>query len=202
VNSNHASFDIQSIPRELPESSIRLRSLLINLTSNHLIYARMDAFPYFYWWDEYPVSNSYPVPDNHPSAWAIIQSLLEATHRYLKLKPGEPIGHRIETSRHCQRIFDALVQPVHSNTDTKSNQRPDNHDSISVRPTRTRPQGLDSPLHQRYSRLHPNNNPPFIHEDRHPSSPGLSRTATSATVVINLARVDQNSPWILVLPST
>jgi hypothetical protein len=41
-NSQHSSFDVQSIPQAaLPESSVRLRPLLISLSSNNLSYARM-----------------------------------------------------------------------------------------------------------------------------------------------------------------
>ncbi|KAJ5306868.1 hypothetical protein PENANT_c003G02266 [Penicillium antarcticum] len=127
-NSKHASFDVQSIAgAPLPESSIRLRPLLISLTSNNLSYARMGEL--LRWWDAYPVSENYPAPYNDPSAWGIVPAwgyatveettipeLPKGTVLYgfwpttstptdLHLKPGKPTGHWIEISGHRQKMM-------------------------------------------------------------------------------------------------
>ncbi|KAJ6010036.1 hypothetical protein N7522_005052 [Penicillium canescens] len=127
-NSQHASFDVQSIPQSvLPESSVRLRPLLISLTSNNLSYARMGQM--LHWWDAYPVSENYPAPYNDPSTWGIVPAwgyatveettipeLPKGTVLYgfwpttstpavLQLKRGETNGHWVEISGHRQQMM-------------------------------------------------------------------------------------------------
>ncbi|KGO78344.1 Protein of unknown function DUF2855 [Penicillium italicum] len=127
-NRQHVSFNLE-VPtqRELPDSSVRIRTQLIGLTSNNLTYARMGGF--LRWWDAYPVSEDYPAPHNDSSAWGIVPAwgyatveettipeLPKGTLLYgfwpttstptdLKLKRSSPEGHWIETSDHRQQLM-------------------------------------------------------------------------------------------------
>lgn len=48
-NRQHASFKLEAAtPSKLSESSVRVRTLLISLTSNNLSYARMGQFLHWY----------------------------------------------------------------------------------------------------------------------------------------------------------
>ncbi|KAJ5371763.1 Protein of unknown function DUF2855 [Penicillium concentricum] len=127
-NRQHASFNLEKdAQRELSESSVRIRTQLISLTSNNLTYALMGGF--LRWWDAYPVSEDYPAPYNDPSAWGIVPAwgyatveettipeLPKGTLLYgfwpttstptdLKLKRGSPEGHWIEASDHRQQLM-------------------------------------------------------------------------------------------------
>ncbi|KAJ6186545.1 hypothetical protein N7519_007846 [Penicillium mononematosum] len=126
-NRQHASFDFEVAVKELSESSVRIRTQLISLTSNNLTYALMGDF--LHWWDAYPVSEDYPAPYNDSSAWGIVPAwgyatvedttipeLPKGTLLYgfwptastptdLKLKRGSPEGHWIETSDHRQQLM-------------------------------------------------------------------------------------------------
>ncbi|KAJ5462429.1 hypothetical protein N7530_010634 [Penicillium desertorum] len=126
-NRQHASFDFEVAQSELSESSVRIRTQLISLTSNNLTYALMGAF--LHWWDAYPVSEAYPAPYNDSAAWGIVPAwgyaaveettipeLPKGTLLYgfwptasaptdLKLKRGSPEGHWIETSDHRQQLM-------------------------------------------------------------------------------------------------
>ncbi|KAJ5209984.1 Protein of unknown function DUF2855 [Penicillium cf. griseofulvum] len=127
-NRQHATFNVEVAgQRELSESSVRIRTQLISLTSNNLTYARMGGF--LHWWDTYPVSADYPAPYNDPSTWGIVPAwgyasveettipelpkgtLLfgfwptTSTPTDLKFKRGSPEGHWIETSDHRQQLM-------------------------------------------------------------------------------------------------
>ncbi|KAJ5153766.1 Protein of unknown function DUF2855 [Penicillium coprophilum] len=127
-NNQHATFNLETAAqRQLAESSVRIRTQLISLTSNNLTYALLGGL--FRWWDAYPVSEDYPTPYNDPSAWGIapawgyatveettIPELPKGTLLYgfwpttstptdLKLKRGSPEGHWIETSDHRQKLM-------------------------------------------------------------------------------------------------
>ncbi|KAJ5817246.1 hypothetical protein N7447_009479 [Penicillium robsamsonii] len=127
-NRQHASFNLEvAAQRELSESSVRIRTQLISLTSNSLTYALMGGF--LRWWDAYPVSEDYPAPYNDPAAWGIVPAWGYATVEEttipelpkgtllfgfwpttntptdLKLKRGLPEGHWIETSDHRQQLM-------------------------------------------------------------------------------------------------
>ncbi|KAJ5926268.1 hypothetical protein N7516_008041 [Penicillium verrucosum] len=127
-NRQHASFNLEAAAqRELSDSSVRIRTQLISLTSNNLTYARMGGF--LRWWDAYPVSEDYPAPYNDPSTWGIVPAwgyatveettipeLPKGTLLYgfwpttsastdLKLKRSSPEGHWIETSEHRQKLM-------------------------------------------------------------------------------------------------
>ncbi|CAG8909910.1 unnamed protein product [Penicillium egyptiacum] len=126
-NRQHATFDLEVAQKELSESSVRIRTQLISLTSNNLTYALMGEF--LHWWDTYPVSEDYPAPYNNSSAWGIVPAwgyatveettipeLTKGTLLYgfwptsstptdLKLKAGSPEGHWIETSGHRQQLM-------------------------------------------------------------------------------------------------
>ncbi|KAJ5520930.1 hypothetical protein N7463_001383 [Penicillium fimorum] len=127
-NRQHASFDLEvAAQKELSESSVRIRTQLISLTSNNLTYALMGGF--LRWWDAYPVSEDYPAPYNDPAAWGIVPAWGYATVEEttisdlpkgtllfgfwpttstptdLKLKRGSPEGHWIETSDHRQQLM-------------------------------------------------------------------------------------------------
>ncbi|KAJ5591918.1 uncharacterized protein N7459_002287 [Penicillium hispanicum] len=127
--SQHATFTLPESPApdKLAESSIRIRSQLIGLTSNNLSYAQLGSR--LHWWDAYPVSQSYPAPYNDSSLWGIapawgfaaveettIPELPTGTLLYgfwptsaaltdLKLKPGVPSGRWIEISEHRQQLM-------------------------------------------------------------------------------------------------
>ncbi|KGO46291.1 Protein of unknown function DUF2855 [Penicillium expansum] len=127
-NRQHASFNLE-VPaqRELSDSSVRIRTQLISLSSNNLTYARMGGF--LRWWDAYPVSEDYPAPYNDSSAWGIVPAwgyatveettipeLSKGTLIYgfwptistptdLKLKRGSPDGHWVEISDHRQQLM-------------------------------------------------------------------------------------------------
>ncbi|KAJ5781097.1 hypothetical protein N7457_006257 [Penicillium paradoxum] len=127
-NRQHASFNVEAAaPGELADSSVRIRTTLISLTSNNLTYALMGGF--LRWWDAYPVSENYPAPYNDPSAWGIVPAwgyatveestipeLAQGTLLWgfwpttstatdLKLQRGTPEGHWIETSDHRQNLM-------------------------------------------------------------------------------------------------
>ncbi|KAJ5193363.1 hypothetical protein N7449_009505 [Penicillium cf. viridicatum] len=127
-NRQHASFNLEAAAqRELSDSSVRIRTQLISLTSNNLTYARMGGF--LRWWDAYPVSKDYPAPYNDPSVWGIVPAwgyatveettipeLPKGTLLYgfwpttstptdLRLQRGSPEGHWIETSDHRQQLM-------------------------------------------------------------------------------------------------
>ncbi|KFY46199.1 hypothetical protein V494_00551 [Pseudogymnoascus sp. VKM F-4513 (FW-928)] len=127
-NEQHATFTLQNPPAvELPSSSIRVRTLLVGLTSNNLTYA--GAGHYLHWWDTYPVPTTSPTPYNDTSSWGIvpawgyavvlestITSILQGTVLWgfwptstaptdLKLQEAEPKGHWIEISDHRQELM-------------------------------------------------------------------------------------------------
>jgi hypothetical protein len=104
-NRQHAALKVPAAAQsELSESSVRVRTLLISLTSNNLTYARMGQFLHWYVqvairkqtsvpakrhrigliffiarWDAYPVSKDYPAPYNDSSSWGIVPSWGYAT---------------------------------------------------------------------------------------------------------------------------
>ncbi|KAJ5555682.1 hypothetical protein N7535_008116 [Penicillium sp. DV-2018c] len=126
-NRQHASFNFEAAQSELGESSVRIRPLLLSLTSNNLTYALMGGF--LHWWDTYPVSPNYPAPYNDPSKWGIVPAwgyatieestipdLAKGTLLYgfwptsdiptdLKLTRGSPKHHWIEISGHRQQLM-------------------------------------------------------------------------------------------------
>ncbi|KAI2674363.1 hypothetical protein CBS147333_8208 [Penicillium roqueforti] len=127
-NRQHASFNLEATTqKELSDSSVRIRTQLISLTSNNLTYALMGGF--LHWWDAYPVSESYPAPYNDSLAWGIVPAwgyatveettipeLPKGTLLYgfwpttstptdLELKRGSPKDHWLETSAHRQQLM-------------------------------------------------------------------------------------------------
>ncbi|KFY61870.1 hypothetical protein V496_04829 [Pseudogymnoascus sp. VKM F-4515 (FW-2607)] len=127
-NEQHATFTLQnSLAVELPSSSIRVRTLLVSLTSNNLTYARGGHS--LHWWDTYPVPTASPTPYNDTSSWGIvpawgyavvvestITSILQGAVLWgywptstastdLKLQATEPKGHWIEISDHRQKLM-------------------------------------------------------------------------------------------------
>ncbi|KAL2814056.1 hypothetical protein BDW59DRAFT_24137 [Aspergillus cavernicola] len=110
----------------LAASSVRVRPLLIALTSNNLSYARGGDF--LHWWDTYPVPAELSPPYNDQSSWGIVpawgfgvvtQSTTEITPGtllwgfwptanipvLLRLQPSEPKGHWTEISESRQRLM-------------------------------------------------------------------------------------------------
>ncbi|KAJ5698681.1 hypothetical protein N7462_000686 [Penicillium macrosclerotiorum] len=128
-NSKHAAFtllDTAYLP-PLAESSIRIRTQILSLTSNNLTYVRLGDIAH--WWDPYPVSDHYPAPYNDNARWGIapawgyatveestIPELVPGTvlHGFwptsaaltdLKLKPSVPKGNWVEVSEHRQQVM-------------------------------------------------------------------------------------------------
>ncbi|SPO05444.1 uncharacterized protein DNG_08131 [Cephalotrichum gorgonifer] len=117
----------QASAGKLAESSIRVRTGLMALTSNNLSYARAGAF--LHWWDTYPVPDSAPAPYNDNGEWGIVPawgygrvvdstidsieagSLLwgfwpASSHAVdLQLRPSQPSGHWVETSPHRSQLM-------------------------------------------------------------------------------------------------
>ncbi|GAB1195846.1 hypothetical protein APSETT444_005111 [Aspergillus pseudonomiae] len=89
-NSQHAVVTIENPLRQLPPSSVRVRPLLLSLSSNNLSYARGGEKLHWYVmtydlsramlmglnrqlrWDTYPVPSAAPAPYNDQSAWGIV----------------------------------------------------------------------------------------------------------------------------------
>lgn len=118
----------------LSESSVRVRPLLISLTSNNLSYARAGDF--LHWWDTYPVPAQLPAPYNDRSSWGIVPAwgygvVTESTTDItpgtllwgfwptasmpvsLRLQRSEPAGHWTEISESRQRlmtIYNAYIE--------------------------------------------------------------------------------------------
>ncbi|KAL4735957.1 hypothetical protein BDV11DRAFT_173372 [Aspergillus similis] len=89
-NRQHATFDLQpSDPSPLKQSSVRVRSSLLSLTSNNLTYALYGTF--LRWWDAYPVPQSAPAPYNNTAEWGIVPAWGLATVLQSTL-PGIPQG--------------------------------------------------------------------------------------------------------------
>ncbi|KAJ5124856.1 Protein of unknown function DUF2855 [Penicillium bovifimosum] len=127
-NRQHASFNLEAAAQsELAESSVRIRPLLLSLTSNNLTYALLGEI--LHWWDAYPVSANYPAPYNDPTKWGIVPAwgyatieestipdLAKGTLLYgfwptsdvptdLKLTRGSPEAHWIEINPHRQQLM-------------------------------------------------------------------------------------------------
>ncbi|KAK6831914.1 hypothetical protein RU639_002821 [Aspergillus parasiticus] len=128
-NSQHAVVTIDnpsSGTRQLPPSSVRVRPLILSLSSSNLSYARAGKL--LHWWDTYPVPSEAPAPYNDQSAWGIVPAwgyatVLESTTDIapgstlwgfwptsglpteLTLIPGQPRGHWIEVSKHRKRLM-------------------------------------------------------------------------------------------------
>ncbi|KAE8378557.1 hypothetical protein BDV26DRAFT_280962 [Aspergillus bertholletiae] len=128
-NSRHAVVTVDSAPlatRQLPPSSVRVRPLLLTLSSNNLSYARAGDF--LRWWHTYPVPSEAPAPYNDQSAWGIVPAwgyarVLDSTTDIapgstlwgfwptsglpteLTLIPGEPRGHWFEVSEHRKDLM-------------------------------------------------------------------------------------------------
>ncbi|KAE8363612.1 hypothetical protein BDV27DRAFT_165322 [Aspergillus caelatus] len=128
-NSQHAVVTIEnasSATRQLPPSSVRVRPLILSLSSNNLSYARAGEL--LHWWDTYPVPSVAPAPYNDQSAWGIVPAwgyatVLESTTDIapgstlwgfwptsglptdLTLIPGEPHGHWTEVSEHRKSLM-------------------------------------------------------------------------------------------------
>ncbi|PIG89900.1 hypothetical protein AARAC_003524 [Aspergillus arachidicola] len=128
-NSQHAVVTIDnpsSDTRQLPPSSVRVRPLILSLSSNNLSYARAGEL--LHWWDTYPVPSEAPAPYNDQSAWGIVPAwgyatVLESTTdiapgstiwgfwptsglpTVLTLIPGQPRGHWTEVSEHRKRLM-------------------------------------------------------------------------------------------------
>lgn len=127
-NSKHASFGVDP-GKELPklaDSSIRVRTSLISLTSNNLTYAR--AGTPLHWWDTFPVPATAPASYANAENWGILPAwgygeVLESTLSIpvgttlwgfwptsslpvdLQLEPAEPAGHWIDTSPHRTKVM-------------------------------------------------------------------------------------------------
>ncbi|KAJ5222912.1 uncharacterized protein N7469_009152 [Penicillium citrinum] len=128
-NNQHATFTLSEAPTpaKLADSSIRVKTQLISLTSNNLSYAAFGDV--LKWWDAYPVSPSYPAPYNDPSQWGIVpawgfasieeSNIPELTpgtllHGFwptssaptdLKLQASEPSGNWVEISEHRLQLM-------------------------------------------------------------------------------------------------
>ncbi|RYP19209.1 hypothetical protein DL766_008496 [Monosporascus sp. MC13-8B] len=111
----------------LAESSVRVRTTLISMTTNNLSYARGGSA--LHWWDAYPVPDSAPAPFNDGREWGIvpawgyaevIESTIESlkpgsflyglwpTSSYpvnLRLEATEPADHWLERSPHRARLM-------------------------------------------------------------------------------------------------
>jgi hypothetical protein len=120
---NHPEYESHN----LATSSVRVRPLLISLTSNNLSYARGGDF--LHWWDTYPVPVELPPPYNDQNSWGIVPAwgygvVTESTTDItpgtllwgfwpttasipvsLKLQPSEPKGHWTEISESRQRLM-------------------------------------------------------------------------------------------------
>ncbi|KAJ5093929.1 hypothetical protein N7456_009790 [Penicillium angulare] len=161
-NSQHATFtlpDDTTLP-ELAESSIRIRTQIVSLTSNNLTYARMGFLAR--WWDTYPVADYYPTPYNNPADWGIAPARGHATVEEsnipdlvpgtvlqgfwptsaaltdLKLEASLPAGHWVEISEHRQKLMPLYNRYVHV---------PESLENIS------RTQSLDSAEQEKIDRL-------------------------------------------------
>ncbi|KAG9228877.1 hypothetical protein BJ875DRAFT_476411 [Amylocarpus encephaloides] len=126
-NAQHTVFQLEEEAIPLAESSVRVRTFLISLTSNNLTYARGGTR--FGWWDAYPVPQSAPPPYNSQSEWGIVSawgygrvveskvtsiisgSLLwgmwpTSSHAVdLQLEATMPTGHWCEVSKHRKGLM-------------------------------------------------------------------------------------------------
>ncbi|KAF7591850.1 hypothetical protein BBP40_001047 [Aspergillus hancockii] len=128
-NSQHAVVTVDvSTPsqNELPPSSVRVRPLVLSLSSNNLSYARAGHL--LHWWDAYPVPSTAPAPYNDQPTWGIVPAwgyatVLESTTDIapgstlwgfwptsslpteLTLTAGHPSGHWIEVSEHRKQLM-------------------------------------------------------------------------------------------------
>ncbi|RYP37976.1 hypothetical protein DL767_002704 [Monosporascus sp. MG133] len=111
----------------LADSSVRVCTSLISVTTNNLSYAR-GGFA-FHWWDAYPVPDEAPAPFNYSQEWGIVpawgyarvidstigsikpDSLLfglwpMSSHPVdLRLEATEPTGHWCEISTHRRQLM-------------------------------------------------------------------------------------------------
>jgi hypothetical protein len=127
-NRQHTTIDLPpSDPSSLKQSSVRIRSSLLSLTSNNLTYALRGNL--LRWWDAYPVPESAPAPYNDTTEWGIVPAwglatVLESTlpeipqgtvlfgfwptgsHAVdLELTPAELDGHWKEVSEHRAHLM-------------------------------------------------------------------------------------------------
>ncbi|KAL3428617.1 hypothetical protein BDV09DRAFT_75216 [Aspergillus tetrazonus] len=127
-NHQHATIDLPpSDSSPLKQSSVRIRSSLLSLSSNNLTYALYGNF--LRWWDAYPVPQSAPAPYNNTTEWGIVPAwglatVLESTlpgipqgtvlfgfwptgsHAVdLELNPSELDGHWKEVSEHRAHLM-------------------------------------------------------------------------------------------------
>jgi Protein of unknown function (DUF2855) len=139
-NARHAVFYFETQLTPLAESSVRVCTLLVSLTSNNLTYARGGSR--FGWWDVYPVPSSAPAPYNNNLDWGIVPAwgygrVIESTissitpgsilwgmwptssHAVdLQLQATEPTGHGREVSEHRKALM--TVYNNYEQTDVSS----------------------------------------------------------------------------------
>ncbi|KAL4770536.1 hypothetical protein BDW60DRAFT_223883 [Aspergillus nidulans var. acristatus] len=134
-NRQHTTIDLPpSDPSSLKQSSVRIRSSLLSLTSNNLTYALRGNL--LRWWDAYPVPQSAPAPYNDTTEWGIVPAwglatVLESTlpeipqgtvlfgfwptgsHAVdLELTPAELDGHWKEGKDLTEFAWDAAVGTI------------------------------------------------------------------------------------------
>ncbi|KAJ0163821.1 hypothetical protein CTA2_2316 [Colletotrichum tanaceti] len=124
--SKHETLAVNLPLPQLAESSIRIRTSLVGITSNTVTYAKFGDS--LHWWSTWPVPLDAPAPYNNRDEWGIVPAwglarVLESTidaipagrllygfmptssHPVdLKLEPYQPEGHFREVSQHRQLL--------------------------------------------------------------------------------------------------
>ncbi|TIC98017.1 hypothetical protein CH35J_006598 [Colletotrichum higginsianum] len=120
--SKHETLAVHLPMPQLAESSVRIRTSLIGITSNNFTYAKLGDM--LQWWSTWPVPLDVPAPYNNRDEWGIVPAwgfarVLESTidaipaggllygfwptsshPADLKLEPAQPEGHFREVSQH------------------------------------------------------------------------------------------------------
>jgi len=69
-NAVTATFPYDEPLPQLAESSVRVKTDCIAITSNNLGYARIGTL--LHWWDIYPVPSAAPAPYHNNDEWGIV----------------------------------------------------------------------------------------------------------------------------------
>ncbi|KAL0487493.1 rplI [Acrasis kona] len=143
--SKHSTFSLDNKFPKLLESSVRVQTKIVSLTSNNLTYAKLGD--YLKWWGTYPVPECSPSPYNNRDnfgivpAWGyaeVIESTIEkikpgvelwgfwptSSHPVdLKLVEAEPKGHWIEVSQQrseLMSLYNRYIEVTSLNDDEKA----------------------------------------------------------------------------------
>lgn len=124
---DHAAVNLPTTLPPLEQSSVRVQTKILAVTSNNLSYARNGAL--LHWWDTYPIPSNAPPPYNDQQKWGIVPAwgfgvIIESTINALKpgtmlwgfwpmsslpvdlkLESSKPQGHWKEASSHRKNLM-------------------------------------------------------------------------------------------------